>query len=140
LRSDINSFKDLLTILPANTVKLLEQTYKSVHDIDLYIGATLETFSSSSRQVLGPTFSCFFRDHYRRVISGDAYFFSHSSNPNPFTAAQMKAIKDVSINHLICTTFTVEFTNQNPLLIPSSTNLKVPCSTFRSMDLTPWKV
>jgi Animal haem peroxidase len=138
LTSSLKSFDDLLQVFSKQTVKLLETTYDSVEDIDLIVGGALETFSTLNTQIVGPTFSCIFRDQYRRLVSGDAYFFSHSNNPNPFTSAQLKAIKDVSFNHLVCTNSKIEFTNKNWLSIDNLKNPKIRCCSFIEMDLKPW--
>jgi hypothetical protein len=138
LKSDFSCFKDLSRILPEKTVALLEKTYDSVEDIDLIVGGALESFNCFNKQLLGPTFSCIYRDQFRRLTSGDAYFFTHKSNPNPFTALQLKAIKSVTFNHMICVNSDIEFSNKNPLLVESSLNERVKCSDFKLMDLTPW--
>jgi Animal haem peroxidase len=138
LTSNFTCFQDLNRLFPKQTVELLEKTYDSIEDIDLIVGGALESFSFLDRQLVGPTFSCLYHDQYKRLISGDVYFFSHSNNPNPFTPAQMKAITDVSFNHLICTNSKIEFTNQNWLLVDSLKNPKVSCRNFKNMDLKSW--
>jgi peroxidase len=126
-------------VFPKLTIDLLESVYDSVQDIDLYVGGALESFTTLKHKLLGPTFSCIFRDQYRRMTSGDAYFFSHATNPNPFTPAQLKAIQDFSVNQLICTNSQLESVNKQWHLVDDSRNPKVPCSKFQPMDLKAWK-
>jgi hypothetical protein len=138
LKADFRNFKSLKEIFPEETVALLEENYDSVEDIDLIVGGSLESFNTFDRQLFGPTFSYIFRDQYRRFTSGDAYFFSHKTNPNPFTEPQLKAIKSVTLNHMICVNCKIASTVQNPYFVESSTNPKIPCSSFKLMDLTQW--
>lgn len=119
-------------------IDLLRNSYESVKDIDLYVGGALETFQSLNQKLLGPTFSCIYRDQYRRMTSGDAYFFSHVGNPNPFTNAQLDSVCNFSMNHLICNTVYIGSVNDQWHLTDLETT-KIPCSTFKPLDLNPWK-
>lgn len=138
LDADFNNFDDLRLVLKDSAVDLLAKRYESVQDIDLYVGGALETFEILDQQLLGPTFSCIFKDQYERMISGDAYFFSHANNPNPFTQAQLKSISNFSFNQLLCVNSDLEFTNKNWARLEDSSNPKVACSSLKLMNLKPW--
>jgi Animal haem peroxidase len=138
LDANFNSFADLRRVLKGSSVDLLEKNYESVKDIDLYVGGGLESFENFGQQLLGPTFGCIFKDQYERMISGDAYFFTHANNPYPFTQAQLNAITEFSLNGLMCSNTDLEFTNKEWVHIEDATNPKVACSTFAPMNLQPW--
>lgn len=140
MTSDFTKFCDLETIFPKKTVELLEKVYDSPEDIDLLVGGGLESFSTIDRQLLGQTFSCIANDAYRRFISGDAYFFKHTTSPYPFTPQQIKAITDLTPNHLLCLNSKLEYVNKNWMLVDDSSNPRVPCTNFKPIDLSPWKV
>jgi hypothetical protein len=139
LKSNFSTFDELKEILSSKTVKLLKENYDSVVDIDLYVGGALESFAVLDKTVLGPTFSCITRDQYRRISSGDAYYFSHPNSPYPFTPAQLQAINNFSLNNWICSTTNVQSVNKNWIYVDSENNPKVPCSQFPKIDLNPWK-
>jgi hypothetical protein len=139
LQSDFKSFDDLKVVFPTQTVKLLEKTYESVQDIDLFVGGALESFKEWETRVAGPTFSCIYRDQFRRFTSGDAYFFTHSTRPNAFNSAQLAAIKASSVNQLMCASSNIESVNKYWQFIEGPQNPKVPCSQTPQMDLSAWK-
>jgi Animal haem peroxidase len=99
---DFKSFEGLLEIFPQSYVDLLSNAYESVEDIDLIVGGVLETFLNGNNSLAGETLGCTIHDQYQRTMGGDAYFFSHPSNPHPFTAPQIAAIKAFRFNNLFC--------------------------------------
>jgi hypothetical protein len=138
LQANFSTFDGLKKVLSSHNVKLLAANYDSVKDIDLYVGGGLESFEVMDKVVLGPTFSCLTRDQYRRMSSGDAYFYTHSTSPKPFTSAQLKAINDFSVNSLLCSTTSLPEVNRDWIYVDSASNPKVPCCNFPQFNLKPW--
>jgi peroxidase len=138
LDSDFKTFDDLLAIFPKNTVDLLKQTYDSVEDIDLYVGGVLETYSRFGTLLAGETFGCIIEEQYRNSIGGDAYYYSHETNPYPFTTAQIAAIESFSFLNLFCLNSELEFVPKIWYLLEGPTNPKVACSNFKKLDLSAW--
>jgi hypothetical protein len=138
LQANFTTFKDLRKVLCKTNVKLLEANYDFVKDIDLYVGGGLESFEVMDKVILGPTFSCLSRDQYHRMSSGDSYFYSHADSPNAFSAPQLKAISDFSVNSLVCSTTTLSEVNKNWIYVDDASNPKVPCSSFPKFNLQPW--
>lgn len=89
--------------------------------------------------MLGKTFTCLLKDQFRRLMGGDAYFYSHKTNPYAFTDDQLKAINDYKINKMICDNSGVTQTAKYWYLSEGPNNPKVPCSNYKPLDLTPFR-
>jgi hypothetical protein len=77
---------------------------------------------------------------YRRFMGGDAYFYSHATNPYPFTSDQLAAIKAYQVNNLFCSTTGLTYMPKIWSLVENMTyNTRVPCSTLPKMNVTAWK-
>lgn len=138
LNANFTTFDDLLAIFPQTNVDLLKNTYASVEDIDLIIGGTLEAFTNL-KAILGDTFSCIVSRQYRNIMGADAYFYSHSTNPYPFTAAQLSAIKAFFQPHLICQNTNLTSIRGIYNAAPFPQNPIVPCTNYPFIDLSAWK-
>lgn len=138
--ASFKTFDDLISIFPQSYVDLLKKAYLSVDDIDLYVGGSLESFVGINTVLVGETFGCIIGEQYRRVMGGDAYFFSRPDGPYPFTTAQLDAMKTFGVNNLLCVNSGLETTQKLWQLVENNVyNQKVPCSLFKQMDLSAWK-
>jgi peroxidase len=137
--AEINSFDELSSILPPFNVDLLRNVYDSVQDIDLYVGGALESFMTMNQVLVGPTFGCIIGEQYRHTMGGDAYFFTHKTNPYPFTQEQLDAIDEFSVNNLICTTSGLQSVQFAWAYLESAANVQVPCQMFKPLNLTAWQ-
>jgi peroxidase len=130
----------LLEIFPQSYIDRLKNVYEDVRDIDLYVGALLETYVSFNEIVVGPTFTCIVFKQFSDLIAGDAYYYTHRNSPYPFTSAQLAAINAYDFNNLFCS-------NSNLTTIPKrwtsppneATNPLVPCSNYPQINLAAWK-
>lgn len=138
LNANYTTFSDLLEILPQSYVDLLQNTYDSVHDIDLYVGGALETLSTIDTVLVGATLGCLVSDQYRHTMGGDAYFYSHADNPHPFTAAQIATIEGLTLRQFLCTNSNIEFTQKVWFVTETPTNPKESCSDVHPLDLSEW--
>jgi peroxidase len=102
LKADYKTFEDLADIFPQSYIDLLKDAYDSVEDIDLYVGGVLETFVTIDEILLGRTFGCIVVANYQKLMASDAYFFTHTTSPYPFTNDQKEAILATDFNQLIC--------------------------------------
>ena len=81
--ANIKVFNDFSPHITPSGIIQLRQTYKSVYDVDLIVGAALEIISqaeSSSESDLpfiGPTFQCIITEQFKRFKAGDFFFYSH---------------------------------------------------------------
>lgn len=79
----VTNFQELLTIMDRPFVDRLAKVYRSVDDIDLFIGGLVEQHLPGS--MLGPVFSCIIADQFARLKEGDRFFYEHGGHPNSFT-------------------------------------------------------
>ena len=64
-------------------IKLLQQVYKSVDDIDLFIGMTLEE-TAEPKAVAGDTFACLIGDQFARLKWGDRFYYDLANQKGSF--------------------------------------------------------
>ncbi|CRK97792.1 CLUMA_CG011171, isoform A [Clunio marinus] len=136
--ADFKSFDDLIAIFPQKNVDLLKAIYDDVDDIDLHVGAFLETFSLFTTVLVGETYGCIIGEQYRRTMGGDAYFYKHKTSPYPFTEAQINAIESFSFHHVICKNTNEKSVPRDWSLFESAQNPQIPCDNL-SFNFLPWK-
>jgi peroxidase len=68
-------------------INLLKSVYKSVDDIDLYIGCLLENHITvfKSGALMGPTALCIAANQFQRTKNGDRFFYDIGGQPHSFT-------------------------------------------------------
>jgi len=71
--------------ISAQNIERLAKAYKSVDDIDLYIGCLAETAVGGSQ--LGPTAQCVVGEQFLRTKKGDRFFYENGpdSTDSSFT-------------------------------------------------------
>jgi len=92
----------------------LQAIYKTVDDVDLFVGGLLETREEG---ILGPTFLCLVGDQFQRIKSADRWerlpsawtccmtlcrFWYENSGEQAFTAGQLGEVKKVSLARVLC--------------------------------------
>ena len=75
------------------------QIYQHPNDVDLYVGGLLESHVGTG--ALGPTFSCLIAEQFKRLRSGDWFWYENESEVG-FTAEQLKELRKVSLARMIC--------------------------------------
>ncbi|XP_046649809.1 peroxidase-like [Daphnia pulicaria] len=139
----VESFDELIVDFFPENIDLLRAAYKSVDDIDLYIGALLENHLTvyQSGALMGPIALCITANQFQRTKNGDRYFYDIGGQPHSFTLDQLNQIRRSSLARLICDNNDGSVTNMQPLAMiqPIETNQRVPCDSIPSMDLTYWK-
>ena len=88
------SFSDLTDVISPRHAEKLRRLYRSVDDIDLYVGGFLERPHGDS--ILGPTFKCIIGDQFARLKLGDRFFydlgkFEVKAFQNPYQGATLKS-------------------------------------------------
>ncbi|KAH6923194.1 hypothetical protein HPB50_024663 [Hyalomma asiaticum] len=79
----ITSFADLTQVMPEETVRLYEQVYEDVGDIDLFSGALSETRLEGAE--LGATFACGVARQFRLLKYGDRFYYEHANQSGSFS-------------------------------------------------------
>ncbi|XP_078607888.1 uncharacterized protein LOC144879900 [Branchiostoma floridae x Branchiostoma japonicum] len=138
-----NSFDELAFEIPdCFTRKRLENLYRHVDDIDVFVGGLAE--GSVPDGVVGPTFACLIGLQFQNLRKGDRFWFE---NPGQFTAAQLAEIKKTSLARILCDN-TDGTTQMQPDVFRQPTqpengngngNGRVACSSLPQMDLTKWQ-
>ncbi|CAC5361097.1 PXDN [Mytilus coruscus] len=137
--------------LPARNVqqnaRLLEQTYESIDDIDLFVGAITEILASGAD--VGPIFTCLIAKQFDVLKRGDSFWYENQGLQG-FSEEKLNAIKRVRLSSLLCEHFGLDTIQPDPFKIeragrcPGSSykedNCMVRCSEMRLLDLRPWRV
>jgi hypothetical protein len=139
-KADFKTFDDLLEIFPKKNVDLLKSSYNSVDDIDLLVGGSLETFKTIDSTLAGDTLGCAIGENYKRLMGGDAYFYSHKTNPHPFTQGQINAVEAFTFLHLICKNSNLDSVNRIWFLFEMPSNPKVLCKDLQEFNFNAFKV
>ncbi|XP_033110654.1 peroxidase-like [Anneissia japonica] len=74
--------------------------YKSVHDIDLFIGASAEDPLPGA--ILGPTFACVIGVQFSKFKHGDRFWFENEGYEGEFTQGQVTEIRKASLARIFC--------------------------------------
>lgn len=98
----LNSFDDLKGLMSIENADLLIKTYKSVHDIELYVGGQAETHVKGA--IMGPTLACLFGQQFHNLKFGDRYYFEHGEQAGSFNTAQLASIRKMSLAAVFCKT------------------------------------
>ena len=87
-------FNALRKVLDTRTIEKLKSVYRSVDDIDLYVGGFLEAAHDDS--ILGPVFNCIIGDQFARLKKGDRFFYDLNVDRN--IAFSLQQLDEVNIN------------------------------------------
>jgi len=135
----VTSWRELSTILPEMFVARLQNLYKSVEDIDLFLGGLLEN-KEENEGILGPTFKCIIGDQFGRLKRGDRFWYERKETG--FTLEQLNEIKQTSLARVLCeNTEDIGTIQQLVFISPDVNNRRAACSSnaIPSIDLSKWK-
>ncbi|CAG2176493.1 unnamed protein product, partial [Oppiella nova] len=96
----LTSFDDLDRAFRSGIGSNFAKLYKSVDDIDLFMGGIHE--KPVKEGILGPVFACIFAEQFRRSKEGDRFWFENFGFSHSFTEAQIYEIRKVSLTSIIC--------------------------------------
>uniref|UniRef100_A0A0P5PNQ9 Chorion peroxidase n=1 Tax=Daphnia magna TaxID=35525 RepID=A0A0P5PNQ9_9CRUS len=134
------TFDDLLPIMRPAIVEKIKYLYKSVDDVDLFIGVLGEWAIKGG--IVGPVTSCIMADQFARLKDGDRFFYEHGGQSHSFTPAQLDSIRSMSLARVLCeTSDTVDWITPNVFWTPSPMNPWVPCygKDIPRLNLNLWK-
>jgi peroxidase len=146
----VTRFRDLSPLMSRTVRYGLYKTYKSVDDIDLFVGGLSELPLPGA--VLGPTFSCIFGDSFRKLRKTDRFWYENQEQNNPFRPEQLDEIREITMSQILCRNGdNIQTMQPFAFLLPGSStgfsqtegagkrNLPMDCSTISKIDLSAWK-
>ncbi|XP_065318868.1 peroxidasin homolog pxn-2-like [Gordionus sp. m RMFG-2023] len=138
--SPVNSFIDLVGVIPNSTIGVVRNLYRSVNDMDLFpLG--LSEFPLKGA-MLGPTFACILGIQFKALKFGDSFWYENIRPRRVFTRDQLKEIRKISLAKIICQNADdIPMIPRNIfLLVDSFRNPFIDCSRLASTDLSKWRV
>ncbi|GAB0096539.1 Haem peroxidase domain superfamily, animal type [Sergentomyia squamirostris] len=132
----IHDFDDLAVVMDYETIRKLKKAYKSVHDIDFFVGSSLE---DTRGELFGPTNRCIMIEQFKRYKSGDRFFYTFTDGPNPFTPQQLKEIKKFTAAHIFCENSGVESVPRRSFITPMSESDFIACKNLPKIQYSLWR-
>ena len=132
-------FTDLTEIPFAQRVRL-EGTYRTVEDIDPFVGILSENILEGS--ALGRTATCLFLAQFNHTRRGDRFWYENNEPLTGFPIEQLDEIRKCSLARVICDNSDGVFTIQPKAFmrrIDHSPNDDVSCSDLPYVDLNVFK-
>ncbi|CAG2211669.1 PXDN [Mytilus edulis] len=115
----------------------LSRLYRSVDDVDLYIGALLEKGENGG---VGPTFACIIGIQYHRLKVGDRFWYESSDRISGLSEEQIYAIKYSTLfSKLWCNNFEHVKIQRDIFQLPSRANPLTTCEGLPELDLDLWR-
>ncbi|KAG5672828.1 hypothetical protein PVAND_002918 [Polypedilum vanderplanki] len=137
---NLKSFNDLSPHISKKYISQLRETYKTVYDIDLIVGAALEELesnnSSESNSLVGPTLQCIMLEQFYRWKAGDYYFYTHDLSEFSFTKEQLKTLNQIKMSNFLCDNSDLDFVQESAFI---NNKNDVKCTELSYMDLSAWK-
>ncbi|XP_037911151.1 uncharacterized protein LOC119651583 isoform X2 [Hermetia illucens] len=135
----IQNWHDFEKVVGIASAKRISHAYRSVHDIDLFVGGIAERPVIGG--LVGPTFACIIAQQFSNLRKGDRFWYENPRFENSFTPAQLHSIRRVSLAQIICRTLGGG-TLQPHIFIPHDIpgNERLPCGVglLAPIDLLPW--
>ncbi|CAH0559675.1 unnamed protein product [Brassicogethes aeneus] len=131
-------FSDLSGEINELAIILLQKLYKSVDDIELTTGGSVENHVQGA--LAGPTFVCIMLKQFSKTRLSDRFWFERSGKTG-FTLDQLNEIRKASISRLLCDNSpTTDYMQPEGFKYTSIFGNKLQdCNTLPSINYTKWK-
>ena len=125
--SKADTWTDLRSSILPEHITSLQRMYKSIDDVDLFVGGFLEQPHQDS--LVGPLFKCIIGDQFARLKKGDRFFYDLGIDSNiMFSTDELQEIRKSNLARLICDNSDVKRVQPLVLKLPiSSTNALRSC-------------
>ncbi|KAI8045290.1 uncharacterized protein LOC128252823 [Drosophila gunungcola] len=137
--SPILSWDDFANVVGPESAKRIGHAYRSVHDIDLFVGGIAERPVVGG--LVGPTFACIIAQQFSNARRGDRFWYENGGFESSFTPAQLHSLRRVSLAQVLCRTVGGG-TLQPHIFIPAEfeDNERQTCGvgSLAPIDLSPW--
>ncbi|CAI6343920.1 unnamed protein product [Macrosiphum euphorbiae] len=134
---EVNSFEDLLNIIPNYDVKSLKVQYATVYDIDLLVGALLEPPVDGG--TVGPTAQCILADVFYRIRFGDRFFFDVRGQPGSYSLAQLRTLRNIDLGHVLCATTELDEVPMDIFKTSRRSPMMKCKSKLSKLDFSAWR-
>lgn len=135
----MRDWNDLEKVVGVDTGRRIQQGYRTVDDIDLFVAGIAERPVIGG--LVGPTFACIIAQQFSNLRKGDRFWYENSKFESSFTPAQLQSIRQVSLAQLICRSLG-SGTLQPHVFLPHDiqSNERRLCGTgsLSPIDLKPW--
>lgn len=137
--SPIRDWNDLEKIVGPRSARRIQQGYKDVKDIDLFVAGLAERPVVGG--LVGPTFACIIAQQFSNLRKGDRFWYENDAFESSFTPAQLQSIRQTSLAQIVCRTLG-SGTIQPHIFLPHDvvTNERRTCGfgILAPIDLRPW--
>ncbi|KAL0271442.1 UNVERIFIED_CONTAM: hypothetical protein PYX00_008538 [Menopon gallinae] len=137
--SATNSFDTFLDTMSASNLIKIKRVYSDPNDVDLFVGAILETPRDGS--LLGPVFQCIISDQLMRTRNGDRFFYDTKGKYQSFKEGQMRELKKTTLARVICDNFAgIRKMQHDVFRLPSPSNPVLDCDDplIPKLNLNEW--
>ncbi|XP_021373766.1 chorion peroxidase-like [Mizuhopecten yessoensis] len=117
-------------------IRLLQNVYNHVDDIDLFAGGISERDVSGGH--LGRVFSHIFARQFSELKAGDRFFYERPTAEG-FTKDQLAEIRKVKLSKVMCENFGIDLIPENVFKMVGIARTKKSCESLPGMDLSKWK-
>ncbi|KXJ70822.1 hypothetical protein RP20_CCG022399 [Aedes albopictus] len=135
----IKDWSDLDRVMGPASALRLRKAYRSVDDIDLFVGGLAERPVVGG--IVGPTFSCIIAQQFGNLRKGDRFWYENPGFESSFTPAQLESIRQVAFSQVLCRALGGG-TLQPHVFLPADAvqNERLPCDSklMSPIDLEPW--
>jgi len=136
----VRTFDDLREIPPAKRAEL-KKLYKSVHDIDLWVGGVAELPKYGSYSQYGPTFTCLIGNQFRTLKRADRHYYENDSDLfSKFNLKQLVEIKKNTVAQVLCRNLlNAETVSISSKPFGNDKSNEMNCATtYTAMDFSEW--
>lgn len=135
----IKDWSDLDRVMGPASALRLRKAYRSVDDIDLFVGGLAERPVVGG--IVGPTFSCIIAQQFGNLRKGDRFWYENPGFESSFTPAQLESIRQVAFSQVLCRALGGG-TLQPHVFLPADAvqNERLSCDSklMSPIDLEPW--
>jgi len=97
----VKEWSDLRKNMRPRDIESLRSTYRTIEDIDLFVGGSLEQPHEDS--LVGPVFKCIIGDQFARLKKGDRYFYDLGLDSQVrLTNRELEAVRFSSMARILC--------------------------------------
>merc|ERR1712010_194482 len=97
----VRQWSDLRKNMRPTDIESLRSTYRTIDDIDLFVGGSLEQPHEDS--LVGPVFKCIIGDQFARLKKGDRYFYDLGLDSQvQLTDRELEVVRMSSMARILC--------------------------------------